>query len=51
MCEAEATGMLQRGMHFREPPNHGVILMSLRENAPYADAVEPAAPSLGRDGV
>jgi hypothetical protein len=32
--------MLQRGMHFREPPNHGVILMSLRENAPYADAVE-----------
>jgi hypothetical protein len=40
MCQAEGTGMLQRGMNFREPPNHGVILMSLRENAPYADEVE-----------
>ncbi|GIW18009.1 MAG: hypothetical protein KatS3mg064_1166 [Tepidiforma sp.] len=41
MCQAEQTGMLQRGMYYREPPNHGVILMSLRPDAPYADAVEP----------
>jgi hypothetical protein len=41
MCAAEGVGMLQRGMYFREPPNHGVILMSLRPNAPYGDAVEP----------
>ncbi len=40
MCQAEKVGMLQRGMYFREPPNHGIILMSLRPNAPYADAVE-----------
>lgn len=40
MCAAEGTGMLQRGMTFREPPNRGVILMSLRPGAPYADAVE-----------
>jgi hypothetical protein len=32
--------MLQQGMHYREPPNHGVILMSLRPGAPYADAVD-----------
>ena len=28
---------LQRGMYFREPPAHGVILMSRRPNAPYTD--------------
>ena len=32
--------MLQRGMTFRPPPAHGIILMSLRPNAPYFDAVE-----------
>lgn len=40
MCTAEGIGMLQRGMTFRAPPNNGIILMSLRENAPYADALE-----------
>jgi hypothetical protein len=39
MCHAEG-GMLQRGMTFRAPPNHGVILMSQRPNAPYVDAMD-----------
>ncbi|WP_322796065.1 HNH endonuclease signature motif containing protein [Tepidiforma sp.] len=30
--------MLQRGMQFRAPPAHGIILMSLRPGAPYADS-------------
>lgn len=37
MCAYEGQ-MLQRGMTFREPPRNGIILMSLRPNAPYADA-------------
>ena len=28
---------LQRGMYFKSPPAYGVILMSRRRNAPYAD--------------
>ena len=28
---------LQRGMNFRSPPAHGIILMSRRPNAPYED--------------
>lgn len=32
--------MLQRGMTFRHPPNHGIILMSQRPNAPYADILD-----------
>ena len=36
MCSRQGMA-LQRGMHFREPPAHGVILMSRRPNAPYAD--------------
>lgn len=38
MCSFENM-MLQRGMNFRAPPAHGVILMSLRANAPYEDAI------------
>ena len=38
MCNRQGMG-LQRGMYFREPPAHGVILMSRRPNAPYADAL------------
>ena len=38
MCSRERMG-LQRGMYFREPPAHGVILMSRRPNAPYADSL------------
>jgi hypothetical protein len=41
MCEAEQLGQQQGGMRFRSPPGHGVILMSLRPNAPYADEVGP----------
>jgi hypothetical protein len=40
MCAFEKM-MLQRGMKFRAPPANGIILMSLRSNAPYDDAVEP----------
>lgn len=32
--------MLQRGMTFRSPPDHGVILMSQRKDAPYRDALD-----------
>lgn len=32
--------MLQRGMTFRTPPDHGIILMSQRPNAPYADILD-----------
>jgi hypothetical protein len=34
MCTRERTS-LQRGMNFRLPDRHSVILMSLRPNAPY----------------
>ena len=38
MCEEEGTS-LQRGMNFQLGPNHSVLLMSQRPNAPYADEV------------
>ena len=38
MCSRQ-TMALQRGMYFKEPPAHGVILMSRRANAPYSDAM------------
>lgn len=38
MCEEEGTS-LQRGMNFRLRPGHSVLLMSQRQNAPYADEV------------
>ena len=38
MCAREEMG-LQRGMYFREPPSYGIILMSRRPNALYADAL------------
>lgn len=31
---------LQKGMHFRLHPTHSVLLMSVRKDAPYADAVQ-----------
>jgi len=40
MCEFEQAGMLQKGMTFRPPPLHGIILMSQRPNAPYADILD-----------
>ncbi|MGD9934242.1 MAG: HNH endonuclease [Dehalococcoidia bacterium] len=39
MCQVEGQ-MLQRGMTFRPPPLHGIILMSQRPNAPYADVLD-----------
>ncbi len=36
MCGRERMS-LQRGMNFRSPPAHGIILMSRRPNAPYED--------------
>ena len=38
MCSRQGMA-LQRGMYFRSPPSYGVILMSRRPNAPYADAL------------
>ena len=38
MCTREGT-QLQRGMNFRLGPNHSVVLMSRRPNAPYKDSV------------
>lgn len=40
MCSRQGMA-LQRGMYFRPPPVYGVILMSRRPNAPYADAMNP----------
>ncbi|MCH7843090.1 MAG: HNH endonuclease [Chloroflexi bacterium] len=36
MCARQGMA-LQRGMYFKNPPSHGIILMSRRKNAPYAD--------------
>ena len=36
MCSRQGMS-LQRGMNFRSPPAHGVVLMSRRPNAPYID--------------
>ena len=36
MCAAEGGVNLQQGMNFRLRGGHSVILMSLREDAPYA---------------
>lgn len=38
MCQKEGTS-LQKGMNFRLKGKHSVILMSVRENAPYRDEV------------
>lgn len=40
MCTEEHEVRLQRGMNFRLDPRYSVMLMSRREGAPYADAVE-----------
>ena len=39
MCQEEGVN-LQRGMNFRMRGSYGIILMSLRPNAPYADRIE-----------
>ena len=37
MCDQENVQTLQRGMNYRLGPDHSVILMSQRKNAPYQD--------------
>ena len=49
MCSRQGMA-LQRGMYFRPPPGHGVILMSRRPNAPYADALSPDEAALLYEG-
>lgn len=39
MCQREGVS-LQRGMNFGLGGTHSVILMSLRQNAPYRDRIE-----------
>ena len=39
MCQIERAS-LQRGMNYRLHGRHSVVLMSLRENAPYVDRIE-----------
>jgi hypothetical protein len=49
MCQREGAS-LQRGMNFRLGGNHSVILMSVRENAPYADRLEDGGETLIYEG-
>jgi hypothetical protein len=39
ICREEGV-KLRRGMNYKRRPRHSVILMSLREGAPYADRIE-----------
>ena len=50
MCTEEHEVRLQRGMNFRLDPRYSVMLMSRREGAPYADAVEGAGETLIYEG-
>lgn len=49
MCSEEGVN-LQRGMNFRLHGGPSIILMSLRENAPYADRVEDEGRTLIYEG-
>lgn len=49
MCQREGVA-LQRGMNFRLHPTHSVLLMSLRRNAPYADAIADGGTTLTYEG-
>lgn len=49
MCRREGTS-LQRGMNFGLGGNHSVILMSLRQNAPYRDKLEDSGTTLIYEG-
>src|SRR5205085_5852170 len=41
---------LQKGMNYRVRKDYSVFLMSLRENAPYADALDPITGILTYEG-
>lgn len=49
MCRREGVS-LQRGMNFELGNNHSVILMSVRQNAPYADRFEDDGTTLIYEG-
>jgi hypothetical protein len=49
MCRREGVS-LQRGMNFQLAGSHSVILMSLRENAPYEDRVELDGSTIVNEG-
>ena len=49
MCSRQGMA-LQRGMYFKPPPSHGIILMSRRRNAPYADSLSPDESALVYEG-
>jgi len=49
MCRREGVS-LQRGMNFQLGTDHSVILMSVRENAPYADRLEDDGSTLIYEG-
>lgn len=49
MCRREGTS-LQQGMNFGLGGNHSVILMSLRQNAPYRDRIEDGGTTLIYEG-
>jgi len=39
MCDRECIQTIQRGMNYHLRPDHSVVLMSRRSNAPYADRI------------
>ncbi len=50
MCVREGGAQLQRGMNFRIQQDHSVLLMSVRENAPYSDRIEDGGETLIYEG-
>lgn len=51
MCTREGGSQLQRGMNFRlRGGDHSVVLMSVRENSPYADRIEDNGETLIYEG-
>lgn len=51
MCQREGGSQLQRGMNFRlRGGDHSVVLMSVRENSPYADRLEENGETLIYEG-
>ena len=49
MCRRERSS-LQQGMNFGIGGNHSVILMSVRQNAPYRDCLEDGGTTLVYEG-
>jgi hypothetical protein len=49
LVAAEKTS-LQQGMNYRAGKDYSIFLMSLRENAPYADALDPVTGMLTYEG-